>query len=934
MISDAYLEPDRHYQLLPGGRSKLVDERRLSKWYRAAARERKGGIEAVIGQQTTLVEDNLLENERLNDFVNELRDSLRRWRGGTGEWGGNTYGDTALVTRRLLEWWFERDEERKATGRRFFFCQREAVEAVIYLYEVKNKIRMPETNDLVRYALKLATGTGKTLVMALFIVWSTLHVRKVAGSSLSSNFLVLVPNLTVRDRVSGHPRGDGLDPTGGENLYDAFDLVPPEYRDEFHPNVLVKNWQAISLESDREDWIPESLREEGRFVPASVLWALRRRERLDPASAVKRLLGNRRDVVVVNDEAHHVYGEKRTRAREQPDYIKWNQILEGIAKVVRIPLVLDLSATPWYGSGSPKAEGTLFEWLVTDFNVYDAFESGLVKVVRLPEETGGGRIFLDLWSAVKGAKTPEDYLASCRSAIAALYSSWKEDFNAWRSRFHVGSDPSPVMLVVASDATRAEWVFRHLSRDYELLKNPDSNNRQQWVTIQIDSKVFDAEEGVEATLREMVNTVGTRGMPGEHVRCIVSVNMLSEGWDVKSVTQILGLRAFSSPLLTEQVIGRGLRLPNYDVLNQPLEERPEGSEETVDAFGIPFIGFPIQKRTRPRTGEWGQKPIWIEQVADKEKFRIRVPNVRSWAIGITRPLAELVRISDLPELVINPKETPAKIAVRPVVGGNPQEVLNVNEFRGEWPLLRTEFFLSRDLFERLSPGELIDQGFGPTFDELLEVTRRYVDTRVRAVDDSDVRDLAMVYWQQRALNVLETAIRSVGVAGAQTIPVLGTPEWLDTSELRRFQWTGVVGDGRKCQTNKIPCHNDLEKSFANFLDSAEDVLRYVKNERFGFSVTYYQGNRPRQYFPDFVVVIRDPSGREAYWLVETKGEIRPDTPLKTEAARLWCEKMSSTPYDSWKYLFAPQHDFEKAVAYGARSFRSLVFALGAHKDES
>src|SRR4030095_16723148 len=145
--------------------------------------------------------------------------------------------------------------------------------------------------------------------------------------------------------------------------------------------------------------------------------------------------------------------------------------------------------------------------------------------------------------------------------------------------------PGPVLLCVADSAQRAEWLFRHL-RSFDLLRNPDIDDRTRWVTIPIDSKVFDADKGNEAVLREMVNTVGSKGKPGEDVRAIVSVNMLSEGWDVKSVTHILGLRAFGSPLLTEQIIGRGLRRTNYDVLHQPLDERPDGGEETVDAFGI------------------------------------------------------------------------------------------------------------------------------------------------------------------------------------------------------------------------------------------------------------------------------------------------------------------------------------------------------------
>jgi type III restriction enzyme len=355
----------------------------------------------------------------MNDFINNLRDEVREWRVAG-------YPGTAVVTRRLLEWWFERDEERRALGRRFFFCQQEAVETVIYLYEVQGRRRMPETGDLLRYALKLATGAGKTVVMAMIVTWATLHKTKVSGSSLAANFLVLVPNLTVRDRVEGTPRGDGLNTAGEQNLYDAFDTVPPEYREDFQPNLLVRNWQSIQLESKRSDWIGDEIIEEGRFIPQSVLRAMRRRAGQDPNAPIRRLLGGWRDVVVINDEAHHVYGEKRTRKGEDPEYIKWSKILERISKATRVSLVLDLSATPWYGSGSPKPEGTLYEWLVSDFSVYDAFESGLVKVVRLPDPDAQGKVYLDLWDLVKGAKTKEEYLRACKGAIASIYSSLEE----------------------------------------------------------------------------------------------------------------------------------------------------------------------------------------------------------------------------------------------------------------------------------------------------------------------------------------------------------------------------------------------------------------------------------------------------------------------------------------------------------------------------
>lgn len=924
VICDAFQEPSRHYQLLTGGRSKLAEGRRPSMRFLASAKDSKGGIAGVIGKEAGLFEDLLASSEQRNDFVNQLRDEIRAWR-------TNRYPGTALVTLRLLEWWFARDEERSNMRKRFFFCQQEAVETVIYLYEVQGRRKMPETGDLLRYALKLATGAGKTVVMALLVTWSTLHKQKVSGSTLSANFLVLVPNLTVRDRVEGTPRGDGLDPTGEQNLYDVFDMVPPEYREEFRPNVMVRNWQGIQLEAKRDDWIGEEVIEEGRFIPQSVLRAMRRRARQDPNAPIRRLLGGWRDLLVINDEAHHVYGEKRTRKGEDPGYIKWSRIIDRLSKAARVSLVLDLSATPWYGSGSPKPEGTLYEWLVSDFSVYDAFESGLVKVVRLPDPDEHGRVYLDLWDLVKGAKTKEEYLRACKGAIASIYSSWRRDYDEWGQTFEFERGPSPVLLCVTDSAQRAAWLFEHLTREYELLRNPADEDRSRWLTIQIDSKVFDADKGNEAVLREMVNTVGSKGMPGERVRCIVSVNMLSEGWDVKSVTHILGLRAFGSPLLTEQIIGRGLRRTNYDILNQPLIERPDGGEETVDAFGIPFVGFPVEKRKRPRTGEWGQKPIWIEVDAKKAKYRLTVPNVRSWAVGVTESLADLVQIEHLPQIRLNPKETPPDVHVRPVVGGAPEAVMTLEEVRREWPVLRTTFLMAEELYQETNPGGAAELGIGPTFDELLDVSQRYLNSRIVPVEvdgiKSDLRDVGIYFWRRQALDALDTAIRGAGSAGVEAVPILGSPEWLDTTHLRRFQWTGIVADGKRCHTNKVPCHTDLEKRFADFLDEAKDVVRYFKNERFGFSVTYYESNRPRQYYPDFVIATRDAEGRDVTWLAETKGEIRPNTGLKTEAAQLWCEKMSRTKYGPWRYLFVAQRDFEKPSNASAPTLNELAKRL-------
>ncbi len=926
VICDAYEEPDRFYDFLPGGRTQLVEGHRRPSMRLRFASDAGGGrtLENLLGSQTTLDTSTATPNRELNDFVNSLRDEVREWRDGTGPWAGRPYDGIAEVTKELLYWWFGRPEERKSQGRRFFFCQREAIETLIYLFEAKSGYKMPESGALLRYALKLATGTGKTLVMALVVVWSSLHHARVSGSPLSENLLVLVPNLTVRDRVRGTPRGDGLDPSGELNLYKEYELVPPQYSTVFHPNVLVRNWQSVRLDDERDDWTNDDAEEGGRFIPASVQWAADRRAQRDPTGPIRRAIKGWKDLIVINDEAHHVYGEKRTRRGEDPDYIRWNKIIDLISKVARIGLCVDLSATPWYGSGSTKPEGALFEWLISDFSVYDAFESGLVKVVRLPEEKGGGRAYLDIWDMVRGAKTQGEYVSSCKGAIASIYSSWKTEYNEWKASQVPNKGPSPVMLIVTSDAKKASWIFAHLTKDYPLLRNADPDDPKSFFTIQVDSHVFDADEGLELVLREMVNTVGRRGMPGEKVRCIVCVNMLSEGWDVKNVTHILGIRAFGSDLLTEQVIGRGLRLTNYDVLNQPLAERPAGYEETVDAFGIPFIGFPIQRRKRVAAGDWGNKPNWIQPDSRKAAFALEVPHVRSWAVGINRPLAELVKTGCMESLVIDSKHTPSDIRVRPVVGGKPEDVLTLAEFRTDFPLMRTAFMVAEELFERTNPGIAASTGMGPSFDELLEFSKAYLEEKLQTRGTADPRDVGIFYWRSQLLDLLEGTIRSVGVVDAKPVPIHAEPPFLQSGAIRPFQWSGVIAEGKRSHMSLVACHNDFEKHFADFLDRAPDVERFLKNERLGFSITYYQMTRPKQYYPDFVVATDGSHRAKTYWLLETKGERHEDTILKSQAARQWCAKLSGDKYGVWKYLLVPQQEFERAVGKGVDSVAKLA----------
>lgn len=925
VVSDAFEEPTHHYRILADGSSKLVAERRPSVTIKADRRLLKKGIAgAQADAQPTLLEEALFEEEA-NEAINLLRLEVRDWRQAG-------YPGTARVTRRLLEWWFERPEERHREQKQFFFCQQEAVETVIYLHEVKGKQKMPETGDLLRYALKLATGTGKTVVMAMLITWATLHKAKVSGSPLSANFLVLVPNLTVRQRVSGHPRGDGLEPNGTEDLYTQLDIVPPELIDAFRPSVLVRNWHAIPLETSREDWIADSTLAGQRFVPFSVLRTLQRRARRDPRAGIRKLLRGWRDCIVINDEAHHAYGEKKVPGTDETGEIVWSRVIRTVDEVAPIALCVDLSATPWYGGASTKPSGMLFEWLVSDFSVYDAFESGLVKVVRLPDPASEGAGYLDLWDRVSAAKTKAEFLAGARGAIEAIYSSWKDDYLDWEAKFAEFRDPQPVLLVVADKAERAKWLFEYLTQDpaFDLLRNPDPDDVPSQVTIQVNSKVFDAEKGREAILREMVATVGKAGAAGERVRCIVSVNMLSEGWDVKSVSHIIGFRAFGSPLLTEQVVGRGLRRTDYSVLYEPLEERGQNSYETVDAFGIPFVGFPVQRsRGRRRSSKVGETPIPIEPSKKKQRYRVRVPNVRAWAVGVVKPLPEVVNVAGLPAVPIDPKITPDRFMMRPLIGDGGEEQVTLDAYRSGAPLSAIAMHFAAELHRTLNSDDGAVPGIGPTFEELLDVTRTYLNTRLNVRAGADARDVWIPVYRNKVLDILGTAIGESGAEGLSPVPLAGEPPVLDTAEMKQFRWVGPRAEGKKCHLAKIPCDSPLEAEFADFLDAANDVDRYVKNERLGFSVTYFEGGRPRQYFPDFIVAVKEAGAEdsERWMVIETKGEVWPNTDLKRLAAEKWCRMMTDAGQGDWSYLFVQQLAFKRAQKVGISTLAALRDAL-------
>lgn len=596
--------------------------------------------------------DRLLENPT----INRIRERVDLWRR-----GGHLR--VTPTTRRLLEYWTEPERERP-----LFFCQVEALETAIYITEAASKFGddwivnlMREESvlhnpGLFRVAHKMATGTGKTVVMAMIVAWHTLNkAASPQDPRFTDRFLVVTPGITIRDRLRV------LLPSDPNDYYRERDLVPPELREHLgRARIVVTNFHALQLRS-KVKGVPKLTRQ---ILPETAFQE-------SPDEMVRRVcreLGtSSKQIVVLNDEAHHCYrrrlddaadvrlkGEERKEAqRREEDARVWISGLEAVQRKLGIKTIFDLSATPFFLNGSGYSEGTLFPWVVSDFSLIDAIESGVVKVPRVPVSddsmSGEGVTYRNLWVRIsselpkRGRGTGSDSVeprlpAELEGALRTLYGNYEKAYRHWEGSNGAknGASSPPVLIVVCSNTAVSKLVYDFVG-GYEVetpsgekvvrpgeLSIFSNASGGRWLarpnTILIDSRELESGEAMskafkavaaneidefkaeiqerfpgrdatsisdEEILREVMNTVGKPGKLGEHVKCVVSVSMLTEGWDANTVTQILGVRAFSTQLLCEQVVGRGLRRRSYTV-----DENGMFLPEYAEVYGVPFSFIP------------------------------------------------------------------------------------------------------------------------------------------------------------------------------------------------------------------------------------------------------------------------------------------------------------------------------------------------------
>jgi type III restriction enzyme len=673
ILNSPFAEPTRHFAFDADGiTDEVVEGRRPSTHLTPippVRRARKAQAELEFADEVT---ERVVEN----DFVNKVRGQVDLWR-------RRGYPNTTATSRRLLEHWTDPGREK-----RFFFCQIEAVETAIYLAEAAHKdtggaffqealrdVSTEHNPGLYRVATKMATGTGKTVVMAMLIAWQTLNkAANPQDGRYTDAFLVVCPGITIRDRLRV------LIPAEADNYYDERDVVPPELRSRLsRATVVITNFHSfLAREKVKAAATTKRILTRGRPDEAGVFTET-------PDQMVLRVcreFRSKRSIVILNDEAHHCYrpraapaevvgrnaaghtlsaDEKAEAKANEAQARVWADGLMAVNTKLGIKTVYDLSATPFFLAGSGYREGTLFPWVVSDFGLVDAIEAGLVKVPRVPVEDNAARAAADdvtptyrnLWVRVRNdlpKRKAANQLAepvdpqlppALEGALWSLYRDYEARYRQWEQS---GSTPTPpVFIVVCNNTTVSKLVFDWVAGwvkpvptatdpeatlpikgSLELFSNVvDDRLVDRPNTVLVDSAELEsgralspefkaaaateiaelkadiarrhgagaAEDLDDATIvREAMNTVGQLGRLGEAIRCVVSVSMLTEGWDANTVTHILGVRAFGTQLLAEQVVGRGLRRRSYAV-----EDTPEGERfalEYAEIYGIPFSFIP------------------------------------------------------------------------------------------------------------------------------------------------------------------------------------------------------------------------------------------------------------------------------------------------------------------------------------------------------
>jgi len=955
IICSPYEEPGFHWYIEEGKPcDKRAGRRPSVYYYRPPARGTGSGEGSDIGEAREL------------RLVNEIRERVKVWR-------NEGYPGIGRTTFELLQYW-KRDGRQK----RLFFCQFDAVETIIFLIEgradLKERLEIPteeipentrwpngsdgaEYRGFIRYALKMATGTGKTMVMGLVAAWSILNkVNDRSDSRFSDLIFVVCPSITIRERLAE------LDPNNGESsIYRIWDIVPPHLMDKMRSGrVIITNWHVLEPR-------------DGNQVGGTGAKVVNKGKESDTAF-IRRVLGrsgaSKQNIVIFNDEAHHAYRlfqerpdnwDEMTKEEKDEwlgDYKEATVWIDGLDRINRglgINFCLDLSATPYFLNRTGNEANTPFPWIVSDFSLVDSIESGLVKIPQLPiRDTTGEEIpaFFNVWRWIipkltpkeKGGKKlqprPEAILKYADMPIKQLAGLWLEKFHEWSNEPDIYPTP-PVFIIVSRNIKLARMIYEWIADDscptgitsFGISELRNTNGETN--TIRVDSKVI-LETDVESSkddektkMRFVLDTIGKTAWPnneapqrwielaekldlpvmippGRDIRCVVSVAMLTEGWDCKTVTHIVGLRPFMSQLLCEQVVGRGLRRSVYDP-----DENGLMPEEISKVYGVPFEIIPY--KTNPQGPV--PRPPKIHHIKaispDKDRYEIRFPLIEGYCFAIKNRV--WVDWENVPNLLLDPSKIPPEVEVKSMnvnnrgrlslSGPGKTDEVTLQQWRQNNRLQALKFDMAKALTKDYSgmPGcEIPSQEL---FSQMLSIVNRFHAEKVIAPSGHDIKDVFLSPYYGWAIEILVQAIRPDTDSGE-------TPEMPIYEKSRPYGSTFDVDLWTSRPVREV-VHSHLnyvvadtkrwEQSVAYYLDKHKNVEAFVKNSGLGFAIPYLHNGQPHDYIPDFLVKLKYKDGSTGMVILEVKG-FDPLQEIKKAAALRWLKAVNAEgSYGHWKY---------------------------------
>ncbi len=1010
ILNSPYEYPHRHWELDATGQptQRTMDRRRDASFITPIPKPKKRKKQA---EQTQLFENDLSTKEQKYDhtaLINAVRREVDKWRRipNSNDWR------VTPETARLLQHW----RHHKFVGYRPFFCQVEAAETAIWLTEAAPQLGKSEKDflksldsankeanpGLMRLALKLATGAGKTTVMAMLIAWQTVNsVRRPGSKKFTRGFLIVTPGITIRDRLRV------LLPNDPDSYYKNRELVPGDMLEDLNKaKIVITNYHAFKLRERMELSKGGRLLLQGRKgAPLETLET----EGQMLQRVMPELMGLK-NIIAINDEAHHCYREKPGKGDEEllkgddkKEADKNKEAarlcingLEAVNRKLGLTRVFDLSATPFFLSGSGYLEGTLFPWTMCDFSLMDAIECGIVKLPRVPvaENIPGNEMpmFRELWKHI-GKKMPKkgrgkgavlDPLSipvELQTALQALYGHYEKTYQLWKEH---GIKAPPCFIVVCNNTATSKLVYDYISgfmRTHEdgtsnvlngrleLFRNFDEHDNPlpRPNTLLIDSEQLESGEGLDKNfrklaadeierfkrealerggdlanqliagkeiddttlLREVMNTVGKPGTLGESIRCVVSVSMLTEGWDANTVTHVLGVRAFGTQLLCEQVIGRALRRQSYD-----LNEEGRFNVEYADVLGVPF--------------DFTAKPVIVKPQPPRETVQVKAVLPEREALEIRFPRVAGYRV-ELPEerLTANFTEDSIFVLTPAIVG--PSKTRN-SGIIGETVDLSLEHirYMRRStllfhLTQRLLYTKWRDPGEEPKlylFGQLKRITKQWLDTCLVCEGDTypgllmyqalaDIaceRITAAIKRAEKGRRPIKAVLDPYNPTGS-TVHVNFT-----TSKTDRYET-----DSRRCQLNWVILDSDWEAEFCRVADTHPRVLSYVKNHNLGLEVPNRYASETRTYRPDFIVQVDDGRGKEdpLNLIVEIKGYRREDArEKKATMDTYWVPGVNSLgTYGRWAFaefteVFRIESDFKEKVE---SEFNKMIETLTADK---